>query len=68
MPKSSPARLASTVAVPWEAGLCPDCEQTRLEEAQQSVAAEDMAGTNGILARRALPDPAGDLLEALSAG
>lgn len=36
---------------PTEGGLCPDCQHTRREEAQQSVTAEDMASTNGILAR-----------------
>ncbi|MFD5064311.1 MULTISPECIES: hypothetical protein [unclassified Streptomyces] len=36
---------------PRKGGLCPDCEYTRHEEAQQRVAAEDMASTNGILAR-----------------
>ncbi|WP_326793874.1 replication-relaxation family protein (plasmid) [Streptomyces sp. NBC_00841] len=36
---------------PTQGGLCPDCEQTHREEAQQRVAAEDMASTNSILAR-----------------
>ncbi|WP_158716114.1 replication-relaxation family protein [Streptomyces sp. NRRL B-24720] len=37
---------------PTQGGLCPNCEPTRREEAQQRVvAAEDMASTNGIVAR-----------------
>ncbi|WP_331749157.1 hypothetical protein OG520_43165 (plasmid) [Streptomyces sp. NBC_00984] len=36
---------------PTECSLCPDCERTRRKEVQKIVAAEDMASTNGILAR-----------------
>ncbi|SCF90498.1 hypothetical protein [Streptomyces sp. Ncost-T10-10d] len=36
---------------PAQGGLCPACEHARREEVQQGVVADDMAGTNGILAR-----------------